>query len=423
MRFCSRCQSVVCSTNRHERCLPTATTAGKFGRPEAGLPEAGSLLYSAASPCKLTDCRNCSLCMEDATLSNEAERAGCGAMPRSALTIRFNRPLRGVTAVDLDAPLPAPPVKIVEQADDAAKDDGHSGGTSELAVPVIDAKVVLSPCSWETREQAGEGSQKNGHSGGGSECEVSVDRDAPLPFEPPDRLEKAGKDGSPSRQALGSEAAAVDPAPPASAERLEMTNRDREALQADGPFGEISDSEALAVDEEQGKKGREFAVTLAAELELRLQQLDVERGAVERTVAGMAEAVQAFHSERRHMLAEMQQAVAELALAIAGRLLHVKISAGDFAVESLVQQVVEKLGVTEQVTVRLNPSDLALLHKRLGDRKLVFDAGNQMQFVADNSLKRGDCVASAGDLSVSSRLKDKLAEIRALLSDPESCWH
>jgi flagellar biosynthesis/type III secretory pathway protein FliH len=211
---------------------------------------------------------------------------------------------------------------------------------------------------------------------------------------------------------------------PAPAEPAAITERwEREPSPQDGQFEEISESAAPAVDEEQERKGHEVAVALAAEFELRLQQLDVERKAVERAVAGMTEAVQAFHSERRHILAEMQQALTELALAITGRLLHVKISADDFAVESLVQQVVEKLGVTEQVTVRLNPTDLALLHKRLGDRTLVVDAGSQMQFVPDQSLDRGDCVASAGDLSVSSRLRDKLAEIRALLSDPDSCWH
>jgi flagellar biosynthesis/type III secretory pathway protein FliH len=381
------------------------------------------------------------------------------------VTIRFNRPLRGVTAVGLDDPLPPPPAEIPEGADLTEEDD-HAGGTSELAVAVVDTPVALQSPPLEMTEQDGEAAQET--AGGeeaenGSESEVlPVDRDFPPPPQAPEILERAGKGakeddpGGPLSDSGVLAVAPVLPAPvlpapvlpapvlpapvlpapvlpapvlpapvlPAPAEPAAITERwEREPSPQDGQFEEISESAAPAVDEEQERKGHEVAVALAAEFELRLQQLDVERKAVERAVAGMTEAVQAFHSERRHILAEMQQALTELALAITGRLLHVKISADDFAVESLVQQVVEKLGVTEQVTVRLNPTDLALLHKRLGDRTLVVDAGSQMQFVPDQSLDRGDCVASAGDLSVSSRLRDKLAEIRALLSDPDSCWH
>ena len=224
----------------------------------------------------------------------------------------------------------------------------------------------------------------------------------------------------------------------------EMTDSGQEEAASE----ESSESEARAVDEEEirvgieeAKLAREQALALAAEYESKLQQLDVgrkqleaereheeaerkaqldlEREAVERTVSEMREAVQALHSERKAMLAEMEQAVTELAVAIASRLLHVKISAGDFAVESLVRQVVERLDSVEQVTVRLNPEDLALLHKRLDEKQSVLDSDNHMQLVSDPSLERGDCVASSGELSVSSRMKDRLAEIREHLSESE----
>jgi len=218
--------------------------------------------------------------------------------------------------------------------------------------------------------------------------------------------------------------------------------------QEEAPSEESSESGARAVDEEEiraateeAKLARDQALELAAEYESKLQeldderkqldaareheeaerkaQLDQEREAIERTVGEMREAVQALRSEHEAMLAEMEQVVTEVAVAIASRLLHVKVSAGEFAVESLVREVLSRLDSVEQVTVKLNPDDLALLRKRLDEKQSTLDSDSHMQLVADPSLERGDCVASSGELSVSSRMKDRLAEIREHLSESE----
>ena len=57
----------------------------------------------------------------------------------------------------------------------------------------------------------------------------------------------------------------------------------------------------------------------------------------------------------------MQKLAVELAVAIASRLLHDQIQAGDYPVENLVRTVVERLDTPQPVTVFLHPEDLAAL--------------------------------------------------------------
>lgn len=245
---------------------------------------------------------------------------------------------------------------------------------------------------------------------------LPVDPDAPLPPAPREMKDvEPGK--TPSEETSESKARAVDE------EEIREAERKTElALAKAKRLAEEYESKRQQLDEE-----RKLLAAERAELEKDRQQkeaeekaqIDLEREAVERAVGELHETVRSLRDERQTMKAEMEQIVTELAVAIASRLLHMKISTGDYAVESLVREVMERLDSGQQVTVRLHPDDLALLHKRLDKQPSALDDGDHMQLVADPSLERGDCVASSGDLSVSSRMKDRLAELRDDLSESE----
>src|SRR5438552_14778245 len=108
----------------------------------------------------------------------------------------------------------------------------------------------------------------------------------------------------------------------------------------------------------------------------------------------------------------MQQVAIELAVAIASRLLHQRIEAGDFAVENLVRQVTERLEPQEALTVYLHPADLALL-KQQGQTGAKWHPGEgKLKLVGDDSLSRGDCRAETGDMSLLLKLDKQLEEMR-----------
>lgn len=137
-----------------------------------------------------------------------------------------------------------------------------------------------------------------------------------------------------------------------------------------------------------------------------------ERQQLEEVMGRLMDLGQTLHEQQRQRLQEMQEVAVELAVAIASRLIHENIDRGAFGVDAMIRQVVAQLESEHPVTVYLHPNDLALLHKRLGDAKLMTANHTEVRLAADATLKRGDCRAETGDVHLLSQLEDHLVEIR-----------
>jgi flagellar biosynthesis/type III secretory pathway protein FliH len=140
------------------------------------------------------------------------------------------------------------------------------------------------------------------------------------------------------------------------------------------------------------------------------QQLKEEHEALRRILTQLTDIAGELQAQQRQRLEEMQQVAVELALAVASRLLHERLEAGDCGVDLLVRQAVEQLKTTQPVTVFLHPQDVELLAKRLGTAPVLDPS--QLRLVADKALKRGDCRAEAGDIGVRCHVEEQLAAIR-----------
>jgi flagellar biosynthesis/type III secretory pathway protein FliH len=142
-----------------------------------------------------------------------------------------------------------------------------------------------------------------------------------------------------------------------------------------------------------------------------------EREEIERVLQNLLSAAGSLRARQDEHLEELQHLAVELAVAIASRLLHEQIEAGEYPVEKLVQQVVERLQTPQPVTVYLHPEDLALLRRRLGGGEAIFPHHAAVQLSADESLARGDVRAEAGDISVTADLQEQLTDIRRNLRE------
>ena len=138
-----------------------------------------------------------------------------------------------------------------------------------------------------------------------------------------------------------------------------------------------------------------------------------ERERIERILGSLRDAVSNLRHRESEYLHAMQKLTMELSVAIASKLLHEQIETGDFPIERLVRQVTERLESRQAIAVHLHPADLTLLKKRTGGE--LFPSNVEIEFVADPSLARGDCKASAGDVTVLANLEDQLADIRRRL--------
>src|ERR1043166_9113226 len=74
------------------------------------------------------------------------------------------------------------------------------------------------------------------------------------------------------------------------------------------------------------------------------KRIKEEQAAVQRVLAGLGQAARSLTEQEQRHRNELPRAVVELAVAVASRLVHEKLKTGEFAVEELVRQAVDRLG-------------------------------------------------------------------------------
>jgi flagellar biosynthesis/type III secretory pathway protein FliH len=151
------------------------------------------------------------------------------------------------------------------------------------------------------------------------------------------------------------------------------------------------------------RKGRETEVR---------RRLEEEQAAIRSVLDGVTAAARRVEEEHRGRLADWRKSAVELAVTIATRLVHDRVKADDFAIETVVREAAALLGPRGPFTVRLHPADLTLLESRLGGAPLLIDGTGMLVVTADPSQSRGDCRVEASDAAVTSRLGDQLAAVR-----------
>ena len=138
---------------------------------------------------------------------------------------------------------------------------------------------------------------------------------------------------------------------------------------------------------------------------------------LERLLTNFEDLTDDLHAQQRQRLAEMQRVAIEVAVAVASRLVHQRLEAGDVAVEGLVRQVAERLEPKETLTIYLHPADLALLEQRAKDCQRLLPGAGRLKLMADAALQRGDCRAETGDMSLLLQVDKQLDEMRKHLLD------
>ena len=108
------------------------------------------------------------------------------------------------------------------------------------------------------------------------------------------------------------------------------------------------------------------------------------------------------------MLPELQQATVELAHAIAAKLVHDCVFTDQFPIENLVREMVERLNTDQSVVVKLHPADFSVWQQHVATQPAASQFGEHIRVQADNTLARGDCQATAGEISIIYELRRQM---------------
>jgi flagellar assembly protein FliH len=136
---------------------------------------------------------------------------------------------------------------------------------------------------------------------------------------------------------------------------------------------------------------------------------------VKQLLTRLTESADHLQGQQRHTLDELRRLAVELGMAIARRLVHEKIAADEFGIETLVRSAIERLQTDQPVVIRLNPKDIELLEHKLSGEWNTLHASASVRVVPDAGLARGDCRAQTGDVGVWSNLEQQLRQIHEIL--------
>lgn len=128
-------------------------------------------------------------------------------------------------------------------------------------------------------------------------------------------------------------------------------------------------------------------------------------------IEALANAVTELQSQRDLILEQAQHETIKLGIAIAGRLLRRTLSAQPEAVLELVRATLNWTVGAATVRVRMHPADCDLVEPQLDS--LSRDCSAKIEFLRDDTLTRGDCIAETAHGIIDSRVEamlDRIAE-------------
>lgn len=139
-----------------------------------------------------------------------------------------------------------------------------------------------------------------------------------------------------------------------------------------------------------------------------------DRRQVEAVLDQLRSAADTLLADRRSRVQEFQVAAVELAVALATKLLHRDVAAGEFRIDGMIQDMAAQLGSDQPLTVRLHPADLTLLERRLNGEPLLAEDGDP-RLVPDPTLARGEVRLESSDGVLVSNVTRQVQDLRAEL--------
>jgi len=117
------------------------------------------------------------------------------------------------------------------------------------------------------------------------------------------------------------------------------------------------------------------------------------------------------------MFAEQKEEIAKLSVEIARKILMQKVEDGDYEIQSIVKEALNKAPTRQDIVVHLNPEDLAECQKALKNEPDGTLA--DVKFVSDSNIGRAECLLESPKGIVESLINEHLDRISKALKKAE----
>jgi flagellar assembly protein FliH len=137
---------------------------------------------------------------------------------------------------------------------------------------------------------------------------------------------------------------------------------------------------------------------------------EAERVRLDSAVSAAERALDTLRSSESALAGRLEENLCALAVGVAKQLLARELSADPGLVSGLVRQALIEFPIDQPVSIRINPSDLAVIAAQniAGDSTTGAAAGRDARWVADTGILPGDCVVEGRERIVDGRVDTAL---------------
>jgi len=154
-----------------------------------------------------------------------------------------------------------------------------------------------------------------------------------------------------------------------------------------------------------------------AEQEKVLSELDTQKNEVEQLYQTFQQLIVELEQFYNKQLAENRKEIAKLSVEIARKVLAQKVKDGDYEIESIIEQALENIDTSQNLTIHLNPNDLEkvkAIQQNDSDAML-----NNLKLLPDPNLGDAECVVDTPNGTVEAIISKHLEEISKALDQTE----
>ncbi len=128
--------------------------------------------------------------------------------------------------------------------------------------------------------------------------------------------------------------------------------------------------------------------------------------------------VKEWEERKEHFFEENELVVVRLAFEIAKKVVHQEINANPDLILYVVREALKKASGSQNLVIKLNPQDVAVLENGKEERLPELKKFNQVEIIPDEKIERGGCILDTDSGLVDARLEVQLKKIEeALLED------
>lgn len=124
--------------------------------------------------------------------------------------------------------------------------------------------------------------------------------------------------------------------------------------------------------------------------------------------------------EREKIIRGAEDEIAQLAVAVARKIIFREMFADPSIVGDVVQEAIRKVTDREEITVKVHPADLDFVLSLQDELTRTIKGIRKLKILADNSVTPGGCVIESPNGTVDARIESQLAEIEQSLLEVSS---